>query len=115
MPEPIIDLGEAWEGDTQDIEYTIVDDQDAGFKPSTLVLTIRDQESGTDIRTATDILSYCDANGNVTYVTESSDLTFVSTKLKKKTAVHLFIFKWTWSSSPTKQKTEVASVEVKPA
>jgi len=114
VPEPIIDLGEVWEGDTQTIEFDIVDQDSVGFKPTTLTLTVRDRESGTLVKAETNILANCDASGNVLYEIPPAETTLATQLRRKASGFHQFIFKWTWDTSPTKQKTEVAQVEVKP-
>jgi len=113
MANLITYLGSVWEGTTRQLSFQIVDQAAAGFKPDTLSVTVKDEE-GVSIMASTDILSSCDANGNVAYEATVANLTLASTKKVKVKKLHLFIFSWTWSTGPVRAMTEVASIEVVP-
>lgn len=95
------------QGTTPRISFQIVDEDQVGFQPDALTMTIYDhvcvgdEDANTFIndRDADDVLASCDASGNVELWLEEDDTAVADLdNCAPKTTERTVLFRWTWDS-----------------
>lgn len=101
MADIVEELGTISEGTTGQITFTI-EENGVGLQPTTLSITLYDEETGTiiggrDNSTLSPVSNYVTGLGVLTYNLIVGESNLVSTDVKKVAAYHRVVFKWTWS------------------
>jgi hypothetical protein len=75
-----------------------------GFKPTTLTLTLVEKTTQSIIngKNETDILIYCDANGNLSLEMTPADQALLDSSILGSIEVHQAILEWTWQGGTRK-------------
>ena len=97
-----------FEGTSQRLTFQIQDEDGVGFQPDALTLSIYDHDPVTATNTIVngrddvDVLSSCDADGNVDLVLEPEDVAIVSLgALQPETTHRRLLFSWRWDTVKT--------------
>jgi len=100
MADPVEFLGAFNAGDTPVVDFPILDDTDAAFKPTDLYVMLYDEASGATINgrdgSANQIAAYSDADAKVIFELAPADCVLLNTKLAPLDETHRLIFRWTW-------------------
>jgi hypothetical protein len=105
-----IDIGEITERTTPLITFQFLDHAGAGFKPTTLTLTIYDEETAAIVNSRTqtvalDTLITVDVNGNAEWIPASADTQILNADGLDE--IHIALLEWTWAVGAKHGKIEL--------